>query len=49
MGANTSTLGLWRATTRGFKPMKTRPNVDIRIDVAAILKWIVIAAAMFLN
>ena len=28
---------------------KTSANVEIKIDVAAILQWLVVAAAMFLT
>jgi len=41
--------GLRRAETPGFKLMDFRANVEVRIDVAAILQWIVIAASIFLT
>ncbi len=49
MGAITVTpLGSRRRDPEGLI-MDTRVSVDVRLDVAAILQWVVIAAAMFLT
>src|ERR1700747_2597613 len=45
-----STLGSApRRDPRFFLMKNLRVNVDVRFDVAAILQWVVIAAAMFLT
>ena len=49
MGANPANLWVCGAPRPEVTLMKNlRVNVDVRVDVAAILKWVVVVAAILL-